>query len=171
MKHSKLSSYLYKKKSDHGFTLIELMVVVAIVGILASVAYPSYMNQVRKSRRSDAVTVMSRFQQAQERWRANKTTYASQASAIATITPAVTTPPTEAGLGLSPTSDGGYYTIEVSSNTSIGYILTATAVPGKSQATDTGCVTLIIKVTGGNARNWGPNGTELSPDPNNCWSK
>jgi type IV pilus assembly protein PilE len=37
-----------------GFTLIELMIVVAVVGILAAIAYPSYQDSVRKSRRADA---------------------------------------------------------------------------------------------------------------------
>ena len=41
-------------KKNTGFTLIELMIVVAIIGVLAAIAYPSYQNQVRKSRRSEA---------------------------------------------------------------------------------------------------------------------
>lgn len=148
-------------RNAHGFTLVELMVVVAIVGILASVAYPSYMNQIRSSRRSDAVVAMSRFQQAQERWRANKTTYASQAEATASVNPPVTTPPTEPGLGLSATTEGGYYTLAVSGNTATGYILTATAVSGKSQSSDTGCTALTITVTNGSG--------VKSPDA--CWKK
>lgn len=142
-------------RNARGFTLIELMVVVAIVGILASVAYPSFMSQVQKSRRSDAVAALSAFQQAQERWRANNPTYASHAEATALTT---ATPP---GLGLSATSVGGYYTLAVSSNTGTGYTLTATGVTGTSQASDTGCTPLTVTVVNGNATN----------TPTACWSK
>lgn len=144
-------------RNAHGFTLVELMVVVAIVGILASVAYPSYMNQVRKSRRSDAVVALSAIQQAQERWRANNTTYASNTQMTVSTT---ATPP---GLGLSATSDGGYYTLAISANTGTGYSLTATAVSGKSQTSDTGCTPLNVVVTNGKA-------TTDSAQAS-CWSK
>lgn len=45
-------------KREIGFTLIELMMVVAIVGVIAAIAYPSYQNQVRKARRSEAQQVL-----------------------------------------------------------------------------------------------------------------
>lgn len=135
-----------------GFTLIELVIAVAVVGILASLAYPSFLNQIRKSRRSDAVAALSEVQQAQERWRANNTTYASDA-ALTTASPA--------GLGLSSTSKGGYYTLALSSNTATGYTLTATAVSGKSQAGDIGCANLTVTVLNGTATN----------SPTTCWSK
>lgn len=48
-------------KKTMGFTLIELMIAVAVAGILAAIAYPSYLNQVQKSRRADA---MGELQQA-----------------------------------------------------------------------------------------------------------
>lgn len=51
-----------------GFTLIELMIVVAIVAILAAVAYPAYQEQVRKSRRAEAKAAMVEFAQLAERW-------------------------------------------------------------------------------------------------------
>ena len=129
----------------NGFTLIEVMITIVIVGILASIAYPSYMSQVRKSRRSDAVQAFSQVQQAQERWRANNTTYSG---AIA-------------DLGISATTAGGYYTVAVSSTTATGYVATATAVSGKSQTGDTGCTALTATVTNGSAVN----------APTSCWSQ
>lgn len=55
-------------KRNHGFTLIELMIAVAIVGILAAIAYPSYLDQVRKSKRSDARSLVLQTANRQERY-------------------------------------------------------------------------------------------------------
>ena len=129
------------------------MVVVAIVGILASVAYPSFMSQIRKSRRSDAVVALAAVQQAQERWRANQTTYAANSD----LTPAWPT-----GLGVLSTTSGTYYDLAITgTSTAIAYTVTASAVTGKSQASDTGCATLTVAVLNGTATN----------TPTACWSK
>ena len=62
-------------KRRGGFTLIELMIVVAIVGILAAIAYPSYVEQVRKGRRADAMAQMVTLAQAYERFYTSNNTY------------------------------------------------------------------------------------------------
>jgi type IV pilus assembly protein PilE len=60
-----------------GVTLIEVMVVVAIVGMLAAIAIPAYNNYVTRSRRSDAFTALETVRAAQEMYRAEKGFYAS----------------------------------------------------------------------------------------------
>jgi type IV pilus assembly protein PilE len=65
-----------KLYSAKGFTLIEVMIVVAIIGILAAIAYPSYQEQVRSSRRADAQGALMEASQAMERYYAeNNFTY------------------------------------------------------------------------------------------------
>jgi len=142
---------LYKRLRGlpaRGFTLVELMIAVAIVAILSTVAYPTFMNQVRAARRAEAIEVVSRVQQAQERWRAGNPQYTSLTS-----------------LGLASTSSNGYYMIASSAASGAAavhsYTVTATAVSGKSQAADSGCTVLSLIVSAGTP----------SYTPAACWKR
>jgi len=66
-------------RGKQGFTIIELMIVLAIVAILLALAYPSYIDYVRKSKRSDAQQALMNWAVNQEIWRANHTSYATTA--------------------------------------------------------------------------------------------
>ena len=70
----KLSSA--RRRTLSGFTLIELMIVVAIVGILAAVAYPAYTDSVRKGKRAEARAALMDLLQQQERYLSQTNTYA-----------------------------------------------------------------------------------------------
>lgn len=148
-------------RRESGFTLIEVMIVVAIVGIIAAIALPSYQSSVRKSRRSDAHALLQAAQLAQEKFRLNNTSYA------------VTTDFTNAAftgvcvtVGTQCRSQGGYYaltsTIGAGALAGVEYTLTATPVSSTSQAADTTCSTITVTQTASGVTN-GPSTT--------CWSK
>jgi type IV pilus assembly protein PilE len=67
-------------KFSKGFTLIELMIVVAIIGIMAAIAYPSYMEQIRKSRRADANGALLGLANAMQRHATDEGTYEGAAA-------------------------------------------------------------------------------------------
>lgn len=116
-----------------GFTLIELVVVVAIVGILAAIAYPGYMDYVRKGNRTDAKTTLLQTSQVLERC---FTQYSAYNNAGCTVQNAGTV-----------NSSERLYTVGVVSDATT-YTLTATPVAGKVQAGDAKCATLTLNNLG-----------------------
>jgi len=72
------------QRKEQGFTLIEMMIVVAIVGILAAISVPSYQAYMQRSRTSEAVTFLSEIRQRQEAYRAEFGQYCSASAAAGT---------------------------------------------------------------------------------------
>ena len=109
-----------------GFSLIELLIVIAIIGILAAVSYPSYTSYVQKTRRSDAHLALLNGVQALERCKSTAFTYEN-----CTLTTA--------------TSPEGYYAMTLETTVST---FTITATPNTIQSGDTECPTIAINDLG-----------------------
>ncbi len=112
------------KIKNKGFTLIELMVVISIIGILAAVGYPAYTSSVQKGVRGDGIDSLLSLAGHMEEFYLNNDTYDS-----ATV--------------INTTSSDGYYTLEITTQTDFGYLLTATPV-----VTDVRCGNLTLDSLG-----------------------
>lgn len=119
-----------------GFTLIELMIVVAVVAVLAAIAIPSYNDSVRKGRRGQAKTDLLESAQLMERYRTVNGTYAG--ATAATLGVATQSPRTGATF---------YYTINLAGTTRTAFTLTATPTAATRQNLDT-CGTLTLNAAG-----------------------
>jgi type IV pilus assembly protein PilE len=150
-----------------GFTIIELMIVVVVLALLAAVALPSFLDSLRKSKRTEAFNALTTVQQAQERWRTNEPAYANNLTAAPTADPP--------GLGLSGTTAGGLYTIALTGVSSTGYTVTAVAVEGKSQASDARCKRMAVRINGAQISYAGCESCEFEvadfAPTNACWSR
>lgn len=132
-----------------GFTLIELMVVIAIVAIIAAIAIPAFTEQLRKSRRADAARGLSELQLRQERWRASHSTYLGTDSGATDL----------ASFGALPVSD--YYTFALDSvKSGTGFKVKATA--RNAQVADTACTPMTLEVAAGVV--------SKAPTTGRCWN-
>jgi type IV pilus assembly protein PilE len=140
---------------SRGFTLIESLIAVAISAILASLSYPTFADQLRKSRRVDAIARLAQLQQAEERWRANNTSYGSLTL-----------------LGIAAQTADGLYRLSVLDAQATGYVVLAEAQGG--QLSDTVCRFMQLSVAGGNTvRNSGADASVGNSAVINdrCWNR
>lgn len=131
---------------QQGVTLVELMIVVAIMAILATIAYPSYQSSVLKSRRAEAHTDLFALQLAMEKARGNCATYASAIGSGGC-----------SGGEVEYTANTSYYTLSISGASASTYTLTATATG--AQASDTDCATITLT----------RDGTQGGTSGDDCW--
>jgi type IV pilus assembly protein PilE len=82
-----LDTPMKNNKYSFGFTLIELMIVVAVIGILASIAYPSYLEYVKKGRRAAAQSHLMEIAQRQQQYLLDARSYASTLTTLGVTTP------------------------------------------------------------------------------------
>lgn len=128
------------KKSTKGFTLIELMITVAVIGILAGIAYPSYQDSIRKSRRADAKGALMGLANAMERHFTETNSYVGAAGTDAT--PANTGAPRIYSI---PAQTANFYNITISAATADTFTLQAAPAGTHS---DPRCGTLSLTHTG-----------------------
>jgi len=145
------------KQRCTGFTLIELMIVVVIVAILASVAYPSYREHVLKSKRAVAKQALYTIAARQEQYFMDNKTYANS---LATLGYGDTSIDPDANY-IATTDSRRIYTLSISASTTTTF--TAQAVPQLDQTHDAKCMTLTLNETGKR------NIVGGSLDANQCW--
>ena len=138
-------------KRSVGFSLIELMIVVAIIGVLSAIAYPAYTDSANKSRRADAITTLLDMQLQQEKHRSINSSYTTTLGDIGY------------GGGVSP---DGYYDLAIDNDAAKtnanGFEMTATAKNDAAQSGDASCQTFTL--------------TQAGPDigdatKRTCWNK
>jgi type IV pilus assembly protein PilE len=123
-----------------GFTLIEIMIAVIIVGILAAIALPSYYKYIERSRRTDAQKALMDLANREEQYFLDRRTYTDKPEAL--------------GLAKNPRSQDGYYDLAIAPGPAAeggiraGYAISATPVKGGTQERDTLCATFTLTSKG-----------------------
>jgi type IV pilus assembly protein PilE len=134
-----------------GFTLLELLMAIAVIGILAAIAIPSYQLQMQKSRRTDAMSALSALHIEMEKFRGNCTLYPNTVGNADNCAGRT--------IDFSATSNEGFYNLSITAATANSYTLSAD--PTGVQVDDTGCDPMTIAVTASN-----PKGVKAPAD---CW--
>ena len=138
------------KTRNNGFTIIEVIIVVAILGIIVAVGYPSYLGYMEKTRRIEAKTVLSELAGEMQRFQTENNTYTNDLTELGYPSAAIL-------------SETGLYSVSVSNATANSFLLTAQPVAGEAQASDTKCGSFTLNSVGIK----GITGT--APVADDCW--
>lgn len=139
---------LLKPRGRFGLTLIDVMLAAVVVAILVAIAYPSYVDYLRKGRRADAKLLLTLVAERLERCFAECNSYTAPACGA----PCPVLPMNSAE---------GYYRIQNGPIAATSWTLVATPVPGKSQARDAACTAFTLTSQGSQSAS----GTEAAK----CW--
>ena len=133
------------RRKISGFTLIELLMAVALVGILAIIAYPSYTDYVQRSNRTEGQRELLHIAGLMEQYFLDNRTYTKDLKNLGYSSSTITT-------------ENGHYSIEATAGDADVFTLTATAKG--AQANDTNCTTMTVTNTGAKTP---------SPSSSDCW--
>lgn len=142
---------------NNGFSLIELLFVMIIIGILTSFAYPSYKNYIVHARRSDGQTALLDLANRMEQYYYENNTYQTATIATGNVTDVLA----------SNLSTGGWYILSIVKAAPTNYLLQAAPL-GMQAKNDTRCQTLTLDNIGTKGINQGPEGIP-NGTINNCW--
>ena len=146
------------QKAPRGFTLVELMIVVAVIGILATVAYPSYTDYVLKGKRAEAKTRLMQVAQLEERFFTENNSYTTDLGALLGVGTGAVIYSSEAN-----NASSGYQITAVAGASGIASSFLLTASPQLTQVNDAKCNILTLAHTGAKTRS----GTGSLSD---CWN-
>jgi type IV pilus assembly protein PilE len=133
-------------KKTRGFTLIELMIVLAILSIVVAIGYPTYLEQVRKSRRADGMGELLKLADRMERAYTDRGVYPGNLSEVYVAT----------------TTDSGLYTLSIVSANNVSFTISAAPTSVKNQNKDK-CHTFTLTSLGDKSVSNGSLGTT------DCW--
>lgn len=159
---AKLWQHLIQKRPDKGFTLIELLVVIIIIGILSAIALPSFLNQAKKAKESEAVTYLAAMVKAQQPFYVDKNNFSTD---VARLGLGIATSTANFNYGIMPTTDPDTQEVthyaEATGNQLKSYLVGMMAIPNpatgevemptvrcKSEEADTDAAEVVYSPTG-----------------------